>query len=318
MIPMIKDACAVPGADIKIFSSPWSPPAWMKTNNSRTHGGSLRTEYYGTWALYVSKYLQAFAAEGINIWGITLQNEPQANQAFESTLYSAEQERDLLKILGAQLTSDNLDGVKIFVHDHNKGHLSRANTILSDAAAAKYATGIAFHWYEGDHFSNLAKIHADFPDKQLIGTEVAEPGPKYGDWGQAERGIHDLIGDVNNWASGWTEWNLVCDERGGPGWTGSVGSSPIHTDFARDSIVINPHYCYIGHFSKYVRPGAVRIGLSNTATNLEAAAFRNINGAIVVNVMNKNGSPVTFKLKQGDRIIKPTIPAHAIISFIFF
>jgi glucosylceramidase len=90
MIPMIKDACAVPGADIKIFSSPWSPPAWMKTNNSRTHGGSLRTEYYGTWALYVSKYLQAFAAEGINIWGITLQNEPQANQAFESTLYSAE------------------------------------------------------------------------------------------------------------------------------------------------------------------------------------------------------------------------------------
>jgi glucosylceramidase len=261
--------------------------------------------------------LKAYAAEGVHIWGVTIQNEPQASQPFESCIWSARQERDFLKNnLGPQLLRDGLGDVKVLVHDHNKGHLSRAYTILDDPAAARYAYGTAFHWYQGDHFSRVSALHDKFPGKFLFGTEVAEPGPKY-DWGQAERETHDLIGDLNNWANGWTEWNMVLDERGGPGWTGSVGAAPVHINSTNGSISYNPHYYYIAHFSKYIRPDAVRIDVVNHTSDLEATAFKNADDRVVVVVMNRNASVVAFRIQQNNWIIKPTIPAHAIVNFMY-
>ncbi len=219
LIPLIKDAMAVPGADFRIYASPWSPPAWMKTSGQMNYGGELKRECYPAWALYFAKYIKAYAAEGIDIWGVTVQNEPAAVQTWDSCIYSAQQERDFVRDhLGPTLHKHGLADVNIIVWDHNKDIIfERAAPILSDPEAAKYVWGVGFHWYSGDQFDHLAKVHKAFPDKKLLFTEgCQEGGVHLNSWAVGERYGHDIIGDLNNWTVGWTDWNMVLDERGGP------------------------------------------------------------------------------------------------------
>ena len=149
-IPFIKQAMAAAGGKLTLFASPWSPPAWMKDNNDMLHGGKLKPEYYQTWANYIAKFIKTYEQEGIPIWGLTIQNEPMARQTWESCVYTAEEERDFLKKnLGPTLAKEGLGSRKIIAWDHNRDLVyQRATTLLSDPAAAKYAWGIGFHWYE--------------------------------------------------------------------------------------------------------------------------------------------------------------------------
>ena len=318
MIPTIKEAMTVPGAEIKIFASPWSPCAWMKTNNNMLNGGSLLPACADAWALFFVKYIQAMGLAGVPIWGVTIQNEPEATQTWESCIYTAASERDFLKNnLGPILAKNNVD-VKVMIFDHNKDHIvTWSSTIFGDTVAAKYAWGTAFHWYSGDQFENVATTHTNFPTKHLLATEQAWYLPNYS-WSNGQMYGHDILGDLNNWAEGWVDWNLVLDQNGLPRHDPNTGcAASVTTDFVKDSVIYNPSYFYIAQFSKYLRPGAVRLGCTSSSSTLEATTFRNTNGVVVVVVYNNSANSVSCKIKQGTQVIKPTIPSHAIADFIY-
>ena len=207
-IPLIKKAIETAGGKLLLYASPWSPPAYMKDNNTMLKGGKLLPEYYQSWANYFTKFVKAYENDGMPIWGITLQNEPMATQRWESCIYTAEEERDFLKnFLGPTMEREGLGNKKIVVWDHNRDLIShRANTIFSDPEAAKYAWGIGFHWYEtwagGDPmFENVENVHESFPDKQILFTEgCAESfsSDGYQRWKNGERYGKSMINDFNN------------------------------------------------------------------------------------------------------------------------
>ena len=177
-IPLIKEAIKAASNKVTFYASPWSPPAFMKSNNNMLEGGKLLPEYYQTWANYYVKFIEAYQAQGIDVWGVTMQNEPMAVQRWESCIYTAEEERDFLKnYLGPTFEKNGLGSKKIVVWDHNRDLIvNRANTIFGDADAAKYAWGIGFHWYENwsggePMFENLKVVKDAFPDKELLFTE---------------------------------------------------------------------------------------------------------------------------------------------------
>jgi glucosylceramidase len=319
MIPRIKEAHAVPGSDFILFGSPWAPPAWMKTTNQMQGGGELKSDCYEAWALYYVKYIEAMEQNGVPIWGITIQNEPEYSPIWEGCRYTDVQERDFLKNhLGPMFKLHNRDE-KIMIFDHNKDHIAIwAQTILGDTAAAKYAWGTAYHWYSGDQFENVAATHAIAPTKQIIGSECSLYDSDFRQYSGGERMAHSMIGDINNWSAGYQTWNLVCDVTNlGPSDAGTKCPSPIMVDVAGGRVEYEPDYYYMTHFSRYVRPGDVRLKCTSDNANLQTAAFKNTNGTIVVIVLNQTAGAINFKLKQGTQIIKPTIPAHALINFIY-
>ena len=320
LIPMIKDAMAVPGADFKLFSSPWSPPAWMKTNGQMNYGGKLKDECRDVWARYYARYIKEYAKEGIDIWGLTVQNEPAATQTWDSCIYSAEEEGAFIRdYLGPTLKTEGLDDIKIIVWDHNKDIIfERAKPILSDPETAKYVWGVGFHWYSGDEFENLAKVHDTFPNTNLIFTEgCQEGGVILGSWNLGEKYAHDIIGDLNNWTVGWVDWNMVLDERGGPNHVDNLCDAPVIADTTRNHIYYQSSFYYMGHFSKYIRPGAVRIASTATNDSLETTAFRNLDGTTAVVVLNRTDDQISFNLKTGDKAAPMTSLPHSIMTMVY-
>ncbi|CCJ34021.1 glycoside hydrolase family 30 protein [Caloramator australicus] len=318
VIPFIKKAMAFSN-DIKLFASPWSPPAWMKTNGEMNNGGKLKEEFKNVWALYYAKYIKAMKEEGIDIWGITVQNEPEATQVWDSCRYTAEEERDFVKYhLGPTLYKEGLKHINIIVWDHNRDLLyERAKVILSDKEASKYVWGVGFHWYSGDQFENLKKTHEEFPDKKLLFTEgCQEGGVKLGDWNVGERYGHNIIGDLNNYTVGWVDWNLLLDTQGGPNHVGNYCDAPIIVDVEKDEIYFQSSYYYIGHFSRFIKRGAKRIGFINPYDSLEVTTFKNPDGTIVTVVMNKSDEDIDFRFKVGKGITELKSLRHSIMTLL--
>ncbi len=272
IIPLIKKANATilkgSGDALYIVATPWSPPNWLKENNSPycptdcAGGCVLKDQYRDTWALYFSKFLSAYKAEGVDIWGITIQNEPEyCPHNYEAMHFTPEAERDFLKDhLGPKLSQDHPD-VNILIYDHNKDHVVNwVQTIYSDAEAAKYVWGTAIHWYTGDQFDNVNQAHNLFPNKPILATEATEAreeNPANPVWGKGEHYAHDIIGDLNNWVVGWIDWNLVLDIQGGPNHKGPNNcEGPELCGFDgmllanTDKQIIYPQvfYYYMGHF----------------------------------------------------------------------
>jgi glucosylceramidase len=326
-IPMIKRASAMIGEDLVFYASPWSPPAFMKTNNNMLQGGKLLPEYYQAWANYFVKFIQAYEAEGIPVWGVTVQNEPMATQRWESCIYTAEEERDFLKNnLGPSFEKAGLGDKKIVVWDHNRDLIShRANTIFEDAEASKYAWGIGFHWYEvwtgGDpKYENLANVRESFPGKNLLFTEGCQESfstEHYYRWSNAERYGNSMINDFNNGTVGWTDWNILLDQRGGPNHVGNYCFAPIHADLETNELIYTPTYYYIGHFSKFIEPGAKRISTTTSRSTLESTSFRNENGDFVTVIMNQTDKPITYNFIVDEGEVILDIPAHAMQSIIY-
>lgn len=289
LIPLIQAAQRAAGRPIKLLASPWSPPAWMKTNGRMTGGGKLKPEFRRAWAEYYCRYVHAYAAEGLPIWGLTVQNEPEAVQTWESCLYSGEEERDFVRdYLGPTLAQYGLDDVRLLIWDHNRDRMvERAALVLNDPDAARYVWGTAFHWYEGDNFANVQALHDLFPTKQLLFTEgCQEGGPHLGEWAVGERYARSLINDLNRWTVGWIDWNLLLDVTGGPNHVDNLCSAPILADTATGELHYQSSYYAIGHFARFVQTGARRVLCAVSADVLEATAFRNPDGQIVVVVLN--------------------------------
>jgi len=326
-IPFIKQVLAVTGGRLTVFASPWSPPAFMKDNNSMLHGGKLKPEFYQSWANYYARFIKAYQREGIPIWGITIQNEPMATQTWESCIYSAEEERDFLKnYLGPTMKREGLSDKKIIAWDHNRDLVyQRAETILTDRKAAQYVWGIGFHWYEpwsgGEPmFDNIRLVRECFPDTNLIFTEGCADSfnaQKLSDWKLGEQYGRSMINDFNSGAVGWTDWNVLLDETGGPNHVKNFCFAPVHADTKTGKLVYTNSYYYIGHFSKFVRPGAKRIASSPSRSQLLSAAFLNPDGKVSVVVMNKTDQKISYYLwLDGDAAEVSSLP-HSIQTLVF-
>jgi glucosylceramidase len=314
LIPMIKRAQAISHNGFKLFASPWSPPAWMKTNGQMNNGGSLKPEYRDAWARYFVRYIQEYAKEQIPIWGVTVQNEPAATQPWDSCVYTGEEERDFVRDhLGPTLEKAGVDA-KIIVWDHNRDIMyERAKAVLDDPAAAKYVWGVGFHWYVTDTFDNLGAVHDAWPDKNLLFTEgCQEGGPHLNEWALGERYGRSMINDLNHWSVGWVDWNIVLDERGGPNHVGNFCSAPILADTTTGELHYQSSFYYIGQFAKFIRPGAKRVLTAVTSDSLEVTAFANMDDSTVTVVMNRTEAPVRFELKIGTQAVAMDAPERSI------
>ena len=316
LLPMIHAAQKMAGTKLKILASPWSPPAWMKTNGEMNHGGALKPEYRDAWARYFARYIQEYEREGVPIWAVTVQNEPAAKQVWDSCLYSADEERDFVRDhLGPAFERAGLSHVKILIWDHNRDLLfDRVKPAFEDKAASRYIWGAAFHWYGPDCFENVQRVHDAWPDKKLLFTEgCQEGGPHIGSWDVGERYARSIINDLNRWTVGWIDWNMLLDESGGPNHVGNFCSAPILADTKSDRLIFQSSYYYLGHFSRFIRPGAVRIRCESA---LEATGFLNPDGSIAVVVLNRADEAREFQLQIGDQSGKVRIPPHSISTFL--
>ncbi|SMD37197.1 glucosylceramidase [Reichenbachiella faecimaris] len=325
-IPMIKRAIAQAGGELLLYVSPWSPPAFMKGKKDMLKGGKLLPEYRDAWATYYTKFIKAYEKEGMPIWGITIQNEPMATQTWESCIYTAQDERDFLRDhLGPIMKKEGLGDKKIVVWDHNRDLIAnRANTIFGDPEAAKYAWGIGFHWYETwtgaePNFNNLDNVQESYPTKNLLFTEGCNERfdqAKYQHWPHAERYGRSMINDFNQGTVGWTDWNILLDQTGGPNHVGNYCFAPIHADTNTGELIYTPSYYYIGHFSKFIKPDAARVSTASSRSQLLSTSFLNVDGTLATVVMNPGDDPISYNLFIDRQVVKLDIPAHAMQTLI--
>lgn len=326
-LPFIKEAMQTAGGQLNLFASPWSPPAWMKDNNDMLQGGKLKTEFYDSWALYYTKFIKAYEKEGVPVWGISVQNEPMAKQRWESCIYTAEEERDFLKkSLGPTMQKEGLKDKKIIVWDHNRDLIyQRAQTYFNDPEAAKYIWGLGFHWYEDwsggtPMYENLRRVYESFPDKHIFFTEgCAESfnASRYNAWALGEEYGRSLINDYNNGMVGFTDWNILLDETGGPNHVQNFCFAPVHGDTKTGQLIYTNAYYYIGHFSKFIQPGAKRIAATASRSQLLTTAFRNEDGKTVVVVMNQGNAATPYYLWINGKAAEINALPHSIATLVF-
>jgi glucosylceramidase len=325
-IPFIKQAINAAGGKLTMFVSPWTPPAFMKTNHDLLHGGKLLPEFRQPWADHYVKFIEAYEKQGIPIWGLSVQNEEMATQKWESCLYTAEEERDYIKeYLGPTMQKGGLGDKKLIAWDHNRDLLyQRASTVLDDPEAAKYIWGIGYHWYEtwttsGPLFDNERRVKEAFPNTNLIFTEGCVENFKFdqvNDWKLGERYGNSMINDFNAGTVGWTDWNVLLDEKGGPNHVGNYCFAPIIADTRTGKLIYTNAYYYIGHFSKFIRPGAKRVAATTNRDWLQATSFVNADGKVAVVIMNSGDKPQEFQLWVKGQAAATTSPAHSIATYV--
>ncbi|MBL0134953.1 MAG: glycoside hydrolase family 30 protein [Chitinophagaceae bacterium] len=326
-MPFIKEAMAAAGGSLNLFASPWSPPSWMKTNHDMLHGGKLDPAFYDSWAMYYTKFIKAYEKAGIPVWGISVQNEPMATQRWESCVYSAEEERDFLKKhLGPTMEKEGLKEKKIIVWDHNRDLMfQRAQTYFDDPEAAKYAWGIGFHWYEDwsggtQMFENVKRVNEAYPDKKIFFTEGCaesfDPKRFYA-WSLGEEYGKSMITDFNNGMVGFTDWNILLDELGGPNHAKNFCFAPVHGDVKTGQLIYTNAYYYIGHFSKFIKPGARRVTAAASRSQLLTTAFLNPDGKMVVIVMNQGNASTPYYIWIKGKAAAVTAKPHSIATLVF-
>lgn len=346
IIPMIKDAMATSSEGFKILASPWTAPPWMKDNKAYV-GGKLLPEYYQSWALFFSKYLDAYKAQGINIWGFTVENEPLGNgNNWESMHYTPEEMTHFVEnFLGPKLEADGKRDIKILGYDQNREHLKEwVDVMFENEATSKYFDGTAIHWYAStfDYFPDeLQYAHNKAPNKYLIQSEACVDAevPKWQDdawywkreatdWGwdwapekdkhyhpkyaPVNRYARDIIGCLNNWVDGWIDWNMVLDTKGGPNWFKNWCVAPVIVDLEKDEIYFTPLYYTLSHFSRFIRPEAKVIGVDNTDVELMVTAARNPDGSIAVVLFNETENEKSVHLTLNEELKEFNIAARAI------
>ena len=320
IIPFVK-AALDKNKDICFLASPWSPPGFMKTNGEMNHGGRLKKEYYPMWAAMIARYVSAYEQEGIRIQRLTVQNEPAAVQTWDSCIFSGAEEAEFAcRYLRPALDKAGHGNVKINVWDHNKDIiLERTAESFGVEGAQEAIDGIAFHWYTGDHFDALAEVRRRYPDKELIFTEGCVEYSRFATDSQvrhAEMYAHDMIGDFNAGMNGFMDWNLILDRQGGPNHVGNYCDAPVMCDVDTDTINVKLSYYYIGHFSRFIRPGAKRILVSKYSPDIEAAAFENEDKTKVLVLLNRSENDVEFVINECKRTSdRMRINKHSIMTF---
>ena len=350
LIPMILEAQKTSEDGFKIFASPWTSPPWMK-DNKKWVGGKLLPEYYDTWALYFSKYIDAYKKEGIDIWGLTVENEPHGNgNNWESMLFSPKEMTDFVENhLGPKLEKDGKGAVKILGYDQNRAGLKEwVDEMYRDEKSSKYFAGTAVHWYESTYEvfpDDLQYAHNKAPKKLLIQTEACVDSEiphwqddawywkkEATDWGwdwasEKEKYLHpkyapvnryagDIIGCLNNWVDGWVDWNMVLNKQGGPNWFKNWCVAPVIVDEEKDEVYFTPLYYVMAHFSKFIRPDATRIDFEIVDKEIATTAVKNTDGSIVVVLFNPSEKEKNIEISLGNQKISTKIDATALQTLI--
>ncbi len=359
-IPLIRRAMdrlrAGSGRNMSLYASPWAPPYWMTDKNKTTDNPKLKGGPTGAtarvYAQYLVKFFEAYAERGLRFWALTAQNEPAGNTgAWQELKFSAEEQRDFIRdVLGPALSaSDATRDVDLLILDDQRVHLPTwADTVLSDDDAAQYVKGIGVHWYAAveDHtpselyFGKLSETHDKHSDYYIYGTEACEgflpwsQGVYLGDWTRAETYAHDIMGDLNNWAVGWNDWNAFLDMEGGPNWAKNVVDAPIILDTnsggASESgatvFYKQPMYYALSHFAAFVPPGSVRIAMQSRSSSaldapMEAAAFLrpdNLVALVVINRGFKVSSSTEYSVElPGGGFVNMDVPSHSMQTILF-
>lgn len=319
LIPMIKKAQKYCSKPLTLMISPWSPPAFMKTNGEKNHGGQLKPEFYTLWAKYICRFMKEYQKHGIDFSMISLQNEPKATQNWDSCLYTAAEEREYLRnYLIPEMKRQGFGHIEILIWDHNKERaLERALETINDKEMDALISGVAVHWYSGDHFEQLAMIHKLFPDKRIVFTEGCVEYSRFSiddHLAHARMYAHDIIGDLNNGVDCFMHWSMVFDQNGGPNHVNNLCEAIIMCDTENSRYVKTLPYYYIAHFSRHIKPGAVRIGFSRFDDSLDVTAFINPDMKRVIVVLNRTSRDIPFVLREGDEIKDFIITADSIAT----
>jgi glucosylceramidase len=325
-LPFIKAAKKAAGDSLRLFASPWTPPGWMKSNGDMCHGGRLLDEYYETWARYFVRYFEEYKKEGIPFFALTVQNESIAWQTWESCVYTAREEAVFVhNYLKPALKAAGFGDIKVMIWDHNKERVyERARDSFAVPGAKDDIWGVAFHWYSGAHFDALSMAHEAFPDKPLLLTEFSV-GAAYGEtavgphtsWKGVERYAGELIGDFNNYMAAETIWNLLVDETGGPYHDRTGGSrAQIVVNPEKDEFYLEPTYYAVGHFSRFVKRGALRIGTSSFTDDIWVTAFKNPDGSLTAVALNRGDEAQKLRLRLEDITAPAELPGHSLTTFV--
>ncbi|MFP3123751.1 glucosylceramidase [Ectobacillus funiculus] len=318
IIPLLKEAEQTAGKSLSVMLSPWSPPDFMKTNGQRTYGGSLKPEYRKFWADYISHYIKQYRKKGFEVDMLTIQNEPNALQTWDSCLYTAEEEKEFLRdFLYPSLVKNGLQDIEVHIWDHNKERMfERACTII-DKETDKMVSGVAFHWYTGEHFDAIQLVHEKFPDKKLIFSEGCVEYSRFSLAGQLENAqmyAYDIIGNLNAGMTAFIDWNLILNKEGGPNHVNNFCDAPIMCDTEQDIVQEKLSFTYIGHFSRYIEPGAKRIASTKYTDKLNVVSMKNPNGSIVAVFLNRSNEEMPVALRMEGQVSEFFVPANSIVT----
>lgn len=333
-MPLIKDALKIAKGNLRLMLTPWSPPAWMKDNNDMNHGGRLLKKYYSLWAQYIVIFINELKKREIPTWCLSVQNEPEAEQIWDSCCWTSDEEGEFaISYLGPALEKAGLYDLPILIWDHNRDRLfTRMNDSMKIPGAMKYIGGAAFHWYSGDQYENVAKIAELWPDKLLLFTEgCIEGGARPGAWFSGERYAHNIINDLNSGCKGWIDWNIALDMQGGPNHVGNFCDAPVLIDTDKKTVHYQSSYYYLGHFSRFIAQGAIRLDVTMEAgmipasvdgragTTMESCAFLNPDGSIALVLYNRTEADMIYVLdgilNEGPKVFR--CPPRGIQTVIF-
>ncbi len=303
---------------LKYMMSPWSPPAYMKTNGEKNHGGKLKKEFYAEWASYMCTYIEEYIKMGFDISMLSIQNEPMATQTWDSCIYSAEEEAEFLSdYLYPEMKKRGLSDVKRLVWDHNRIRVyERFNDIVKAAGGTEGIDGYAYHWYCGDYFEHLQMLREIYPDMLSVFSEgcVEYSNYKKGDsWVHAEKYAYNILNCLKNGCNLFLDWNILLDNIGGPNHVGNYCDAPMMLD-EENNLKKKPSYYMIGHFSKHINAGARRVAISSYTENLDYVAFENPNGEIVAVILNRQDREQKFVLRANGKSKELSLDAKSILT----
>ena len=318
ILPLVEDVQKYLGQEVDMMITPWSPPAFMKSNNKRINGGTLLPEYHEFWADYICRYIKELTKAGCKITRLSVQNEPKAVQTWDSCIFTATEEKAFLRdFLYPALVKNGLEGIEIFIWDHNKERLFERAEATIDEETDHMIAGLAFHWYGGDHFEAIKLISERFPNKKLIMSEACieySLADSYNKLLSAQKYAHDFIGNLNNGMTAFYDWNLLLDEEGGPNHVGNFCEAPFMFDTKTKTLKGQNSLRYLWHFSQFIDSGARLIGFSRYTDDIEVTAVENPDGKLVFVAMNqgKEEKPIVLRLNEQEAIL--TIPGEAIAT----
>lgn len=317
ILPLLDAAEKAYGGKLDIMLTPWSPPAAMKTNGERNNGGKLLPEYRAQWAQYICRYIEEYRKRGYHVTKLTIQNEPKAVQTWDSCIFTAEEEKEFLRdYMWPALCEHEMDDIEIYLWDHNKERTFEWARTIIDEETDHMIAGIAFHWYSGDHFEALRMIRERYPDKKLLLSEACIEFSKFAaedGLNNAQKYAHDMIGNLNEGMCTFIDWNLLLNEEGGPNHVGNFCDAPYLYDTGTHELVERNILDYLWHFTHFIEPGAVRIGVSRYTDELEVTAFSH-EGRIVIVILNRTDHMIPAYLRIGDACVRVEAEAKSISS----
>lgn len=313
ILPMLEDAKKTAGENLKLMLTPWSPPAFMKTNGKRTGGGKLKPEYRKLWAEYICRYIREFQNRGFEVQRISIQNEPKAVQTWDSCLFTAEEEKSFLRdFLYPTMKSHGFENIEVFIWDHNKERIYERVRDTVDEETREMVSGAAFHWYSGDHFEGLELVRRLYPELKLI---MSESCLEYSIFNEkniesvTNKLCHEIIGDLNHGMCAFYDWNLLLDEKGGPNHVGNYCHAPFLYDVEKKKLLPQKTQEQYEMFSHFICPGSVRVQTTKFTEQIDTVAYRTPDGRIVLILLNKGKELEAVNIRLGKMVGSLLLPA---------